>query len=52
MMTLEQKAIYTILHTNGIGKVKGRKIIDMIDNVGIMIRDIISIRTELLKIIN
>ena len=51
MMNLEQKAIYAILHTNGIGNVKGRKIIDTVNKIGIMIEDIDSIKAQLCSVI-
>lgn len=51
MMTSEQKAIYAILHTEGIGKVKGRKIIDIVGDVGIIFEDTEAVRQILKDII-
>jgi DNA processing protein len=51
-LTNEQKSIYILLHTSGIGKSKCKKILDNIKNIGKICEDIHSIRSQLICVIS
>lgn len=52
MLSKENKAIYLLLHTQGIGKGKCKKILDSIKNIGTILDDIKSLRFQLIQIIS
>lgn len=52
MMTTEQKVIYIILHAQGLGIGKCKKVLDNIKNINTIYEDIASIRTQLIQILS
>lgn len=51
-LTNEQKAIYAILHTQGIGRSKCGKLLDKINNFGKIYEDVALLKSKLIQIIS
>ncbi|HKL73696.1 MAG TPA: DNA-processing protein DprA [Clostridia bacterium] len=51
-MTNESKAVYILLHTQGIGKCKCKKILDSIKNISTILENVTSLRLQLMQVLS